>query len=248
MTYRIAHVTDLHLNGTEKRRQKFLDALQKARTLGAQHLVITGDLTSHGRIENFSELGNILAGTDPNSVTIVPGNHDIGLHNGKQSKWCHVLQTTNLGRFRRTSVPGSIVEHGDCAIVAVDTTMQSQALGFSALGHFPDEQLKNLDTFAGSYGKCIVVAMHHGNWSEGPMFLFEGLTNWKDVEAVVAKHPNLHVLCGHHHRLFNKKGVFGAPAVVDHDDPLRMYEVRGTCLVPTYQGKNETGKSLSGWF
>src|SRR5687768_5469477 len=99
---RIAHLTDLHLleddhrdrRGAGRLRLAYLSlarpldaaarrlraarALTEVRRSGADHLVITGDLTEDGVDAQFQVLADILAESriPPSQTTLVPGNHD----------------------------------------------------------------------------------------------------------------------------------------------------------------------------
>src|SRR5262245_58828439 len=98
----LAHISDLHLierdhdkrRGLSRRRLHFLSTgasldaeariervaatLQKVRRVGADHVLITGDLTEDGEFSQFEVLAEVLlrSGLDPDCVTLVPGNHD----------------------------------------------------------------------------------------------------------------------------------------------------------------------------
>jgi len=238
---RIAHLTDLHLNGTSKRRARLRGALHRAHQGRAQHLILTGDLTAHGSLDNFQELSEELKGYEASSVTIVPGNHD-----GGTRRWLSALRNTGLGRFAATSTPGAMVDHGAVIVAAVDTTLEKRALAFTALGHIDERQLRRLDALGHATHKCIVLAMHHGHFW-GPLFLFDGLTNREQLHSILDRHPHMHVCCGHHHRVLNAARFFGAGAVVDHPDPIRLYDVQGGRLVPVYQSSLRRGDYLAGW-
>src|ERR1700734_784824 len=73
---RIAHLTDLHLNGSFDRRSKFESGLRQAVQRGATYLLLTGDLTAHGKAVHFTELAGCLEQYWPYGVTMVGGNHD----------------------------------------------------------------------------------------------------------------------------------------------------------------------------
>src|SRR3954454_4554790 len=60
------------------RAQKLLRGLRAAKASGADHFVITGDLTEMGEASEFDHFASLLeeAGMPEGSVTLVPGNHD----------------------------------------------------------------------------------------------------------------------------------------------------------------------------
>lgn len=61
----------------EARRVRLLRALDRVREAGADHLVLTGDLTEDGADAQFEVLAEVLhdAGVRPEAVTILPENH-----------------------------------------------------------------------------------------------------------------------------------------------------------------------------
>src|SRR4051794_40675733 len=61
-----------------ERRQRALRALAEVRASGADHLVITGDLTEDGAPAQFEVLAEVLADSHfpAERITLVPGNHD----------------------------------------------------------------------------------------------------------------------------------------------------------------------------
>jgi len=240
---RIAHLTDPHLNGSRERHERLLRALGRADTAGSDHLLLTGDLTASGKMEHFEELGDALGGSrfSVYDTTLVPGNHD-----GGPSRWVEALNRTNLRRYAPTSFDGATTDKGDFVVSAVDSTIGSRALVFRALGHLDANQLDHLDRVGESTEKCVVVAMHHGV-RKGPLFLFDGMTNGFMLLYLLDKYPHMHVCCGHHHRIINSGRLFGAGSVVNHPDPLRVYDVRGTQLVPVYQSTQAIGSFMAPW-
>src|SRR5262249_48748147 len=99
---RIAHLSDLHLLEIEhqqrdaagrlrlsflsffrkldqrERRERVQRALAAYIASGAEHLVITGDLTEDGTEPQFEVLAEVLheSGIDPREITLTAGNHD----------------------------------------------------------------------------------------------------------------------------------------------------------------------------
>jgi 3',5'-cyclic AMP phosphodiesterase CpdA len=61
-----------------ERRKRVARALVEVRKSGADHLVITGDLTEDGTPPQFEVLAEVLADSKiaPERITLVPGNHD----------------------------------------------------------------------------------------------------------------------------------------------------------------------------
>ncbi len=82
MTYRIAHISDLHLslkNGKD-RDQRLIDLLDDIKKRDCDHIVITGDIADNPIPEDLVYAREIFAQFDlvnPELLTLVPGNHDI---------------------------------------------------------------------------------------------------------------------------------------------------------------------------
>jgi len=235
----IAHLSDVHLNGTLERRSRLAQALQRASV--ADHLVLTGDLTEHGDPKHFVELGAVLGNWPGGAVTLVPGNHDSG-------NWGAQLQGP-LARFARTSAFGAASDFGDVIIVPVDTRRPWRSLAFGATGKVTDEQLQQLRSasqFGESTGRCVVVAMHHGPQGS-PLQWFDGLTNREEINQILREYPGTFVVCGHDHRAMDLGQVFSAASCADVDDPLRLYSVIGRRLRPTYCGDRGHYMKGLGW-
>lgn len=240
---RIAHLSDLHLDGTSDRAARFARALVRAREGRADHLVLTGDLTAEGKRSEFLELAESLSSWASGAVTLVPGNHDLA----SDIDWQTALETTPLGRFALTSRDGGCADRGDVLICALDTQFPRRALIFRALGKVDEAKLTDLAQRLRYERRPVVIAMHHGPQSH-PFQFFEGLANRKSVCRLLEAHPNVSVLCGHDHRVLDLDRVYAAASVAHHPDPLRLYDVfpiQGSAgiLVPTYRSE-EPGQYL----
>lgn len=234
---RIAHLTDMHLDGGYERRARLDKAIAHAAQLGSQHLLLTGDLTESGSLREFEDIADALHGWPTNAVTIVPGNHD-----GHPARWREALNGP-LQEFRLTSTPGMVTDVGDAVIVPVSTQIGSRAPLFWALGHVSAAQVRMLHAAADATAvrrKAMIVAMHHGP-QLNLLQPLDGLTNRHAIGALVKKHPHVWLCCGHDHRALDLGHVFVAASVAGHDDPLRVYDVRGPQLAPVYK----SGKSGS---
>lgn len=261
---RIAHISDLHLLEPEHQRRRTADrfrlellsfgrpldaedrrarlrrALETIRRAGADHLVVTGDLTEDGRDPQFEVLVEVLldAGVRPEAATVVPGNHDAYTDG---DAFARALEGP-LRPFARTSRPGTVTPVGEALVVSVSTAMP-QPITRSA-GAITDQALASLDALAADRATrhaALVVAQHHpphphrmpgANW-------VDGLQNHAHARDVLRRHRHVHVLCGHTHRASDRvvgtdplPRVFCTTAVVDHASPVRFYEVRQGRLVP----------------
>ncbi len=235
---RFAHISDLHLNGSRSRQSNVHRELQRAAAANIDHLLITGDLTSSGRLGQFMELSELLGDWRPEAVTIVPGNHD-----GGRRRWDQALSGP-LYRFAPTSAPGAVADLGDAIVVALSTQAHSRALLFRAAGWVSDAELAVVDyvTRQPSQGRAVVLAMHHGPQLH-PFQPFDGLRNRSLIKAFLARGPHISVCCGHDHRIVDRDRIHAAASVAHHSDALRLYDVVSGKLTPSYRSRF-SGSSL----
>jgi 3',5'-cyclic AMP phosphodiesterase CpdA len=207
----LAHISDLHLNGAQDRRQKLATALDKAFSMRPDHLVITGDVTASGKRWQLDELAGMLGGW-PTGVTTVLGNHDGSL----------------------VAPPASCLDFGDVALIPVDTRVPRRAFVFTAAGRIGKAQFARIEQMTRDSRKPIVLAMHHGPQAH-PLHVFDGLIDRAAVRSLIRARPWVSILCGHDHRVLDFGRVHVASSVAHHEDPLRTYEVRGGALIPAYR-------------
>lgn len=215
---RLAHLTDLHLNGTVARQEKFAKALTQAAYLGANHLLLTGDLTAHGNQAHFVELARVLYAYWPHGATIVGGNHD-----GPNFRKA-IAHDGVLGRWSHTSVSGAIVRLDDLTVLPIDTFVSKRALLFRALGFVGAAQLDAVERIVRDARRPVVIAMHHGPQAE-PLRAFASLVDARRFAGLLSRNPHVSVCCGHDHRVLDIGPIHVAAAVAHHPDPLRLYEV-----------------------
>lgn len=272
---RIAHLSDVHTLDPETRRsnaryrfstkfvslgrpidprsraRKLARGLAAAKASGADHVVITGDLTEMGDATEFEHFARILADAHmpEHGVTLVPGNHDAYTTNGA---WRRALEGP-LRSFAMASATdaGKVVDRGEIAFLPIDTTC-FQSIARSS-GTFTPEAARAVQARIDDPAlrdKAIVLVMHH------PPFLhhsnplsewIDGLRGCKHVLEMLARHPHVQILHGHMHRVVDRivalgQGVagvatrariFGAPAIVDDEDDLprvRLYDLRDGVL------------------
>lgn len=253
----IAHLTDFHLleadhdrrRGAERwrlrylsfgrpvdaaqRRRRALAALIEAWRSGADHLVLTGDLTEDGTPAQFEVLAAVLAesGWEPARVTLVPGNHDAYT----EGAWERALEGC-LRPFAATSRQGTAVALPGAVVAAVSTAMM-QPVTRSA-GAIAARELSWIASLAADTrrsGDALVLAQHHPPLRHpiGAMQWLDGLINSAELMALLHEHDHLHVIHGHTHREHDAPVRSGAPprifcaqALVDGPSPLRLYRVR----------------------
>jgi 3',5'-cyclic AMP phosphodiesterase CpdA len=240
------------------RRRRLCRALALAKASGAQHFVISGDLTEVGAGAEFEQFAEVLheARLPAESVTLVPGNHDAYTH---ADAWRKALDGP-LARFRTGSAAtaGKVVDRGAVAILPVDTTcFQSIA---SSRGVFTRGMVEAVERRAKDPAfreKALVLVTHHPPFHPHALPIvrwMDGLRGAAEVLELFARQPRLQLLHGHLHRVFDRilatraarlrliaktdadatpTRAFGAPATCDGPDDapnVRVYDVRDGAL------------------
>jgi Icc protein len=246
----IAHLTDVHLVEPEARRpggltalarrgylnmgrsvdeggrrRSFAEALRRAATLGFDHLVVTGDLTEEGTIEQFEAVAAVLdeARIDPARVTLLPGNHDVYAH---ANAWADALAGP-LRPYARTSASGMVVELADLVLAPVSTTRAQRWWRSAGEVSTPERR-------AIVQAVQTATRVHRAAWH-----WFDGLLDHASMRPMLRAMEHTYVLHGHLHerRDDHFEGetiahIFGAAAVVEDPDSLRLYRVVGETVVP----------------
>lgn len=280
---RIAHLSDVHIldarAGTRRARYRFATqlvslghhgvnplarvrrlarALSVAKQHGADHIVISGDLTEVGEDAEFEQFAEVLhdAKLPEDSVTLVPGNHD-AYTNG--DGWARAMRGP-LARFAAASAAaaGKIVDRGPVALLPIDTT-RFQTIAWSG-GVFTKETAAAVDRRMSDPAfrdKAMLLVVHHPPFHPVKVMKWiDGLRGGANVLDLLARHPRLQLLHGHLHRIFNHilatssavgaavglrpkseapdapTRLFGAPATCDGDGPnVRLYDVKDGALL-----------------
>lgn len=271
---RIAHLSDVHILDPKTRRsgaryrlatklvslgraidprmraKKLARALGAAKASGADHFVISGDLTELGDPTEFEHFAEVLedARLPEDSVTLVPGNHDAYTSDGAFQR----AMNGPLKRFANASAsePGKIVDGGDVALLPIDTSCFQNIV--RAGGQFTPDAARAVEarlTDPALRDKAVVLVFHHAPFvlHKTPMMQWiDGLRGCPQVIDMMRTHPRLQVLHGHLHRVVDRMlevrdttrtRIFGAPAVCDAPEPgssrearVRVYEVRDGAL------------------
>lgn len=271
---RIAHLSDVHILDPRTKRsnaryrfatklvslgraidpraraKKLAGALSAAKANGADHYVVSGDLTELGDQSEFEHFAEVLedARIAPEDVTLVPGNHDAYTSNGAWNK----AMEGPLRRYAETSAgePGKVVDREGVALVPIDTSCFQNVL--HAGGHFSADAAKAVDARLSDSAlrdKAVVLVLHHAPIVPHRSVvnrLFDGLRGGTHVIDLLRRHPRLQVLHGHLHYVVDRMlevsestqtRIFGAPAVCDaqaHTGSgtvhVRLYDVRDGAL------------------
>ena len=240
---RLAYVSLLRPKDPAWRRGRALAALSAARDSGADHVVVTGDVTEDGVDAQFEVLAEVLAESacPPSRVTLVPGNHDAYAHG---DAWSRALEGP-LRAYRATSTSGSAVVLGDAVLLPLSTA-RTQPYARSA-GWLDPEQLEQARAVAAGSshrGRALVLVMHHApvERSFAPVQWARGLEQHAAIRAILERYDHVSVLHGHapadRDRALRPGGsprIHGAEAVVDGRSPLRLYDAQWGRLSPVPQ-------------
>lgn len=203
----IAHLSDPHLR-TDALAAEPAASLHRAlgRVLALDPrpdcVVITGDLTEHGRVGEYSQLREVI-GAFPLPLHLTTGNHD------NPAALLEVFGGSPfLGGGSSTHYA---VAHAGFTVIALDSRVAD-----SPAGHVGDEQLSWLDdVLAQRPDVPAFVCLHHPPVAVGVPFL-DGmrLDDGPALGAVLARHGNVaRVLAGHVHRAISAPFAGTAVAV-----------------------------------
>lgn len=192
-------ITDLHIREPGRLAYGRIDTSNYLRTTidsilnlrqRPQAILITGDLTDFGRIEEYEYLRELLTPlTMP--VYLMPGNHDDRQNLRAVFSDQPWLGATGFIQYR--------CKIGPLHIVALDTSEPGRSDGklCSERLHWLEHTLEDLN------GEPAVVAMHHPPFRTLIGHMDEiGLSEGSDeLDRLLRRHPNVErVLCGHLHR------------------------------------------------
>lgn len=221
------------------RAAKLARSLLAAKASGADHVVISGDLTELGERRELELFAEVLheSGLPTDRVTLVPGNHDAYSADapGREGAWKRAIEGP-LAPWAGASAGalGKVVERDGFVLLPVDTTRHQTILrsGGAFSGEAAEALARRLEDVA-FRDKPVVAVLHHPPFIEkrrsGPVWRWiDGLGGTARVDALIERFPQLHVLHGHMHRAVERLSrIFGAPAVVDDHDAarVRIYDI-----------------------
>jgi 3',5'-cyclic AMP phosphodiesterase CpdA len=237
---RLAYLTLGRRNDYAPRKQRAIDLLTAARKSGADHVLLTGDLTEDGLDEQYEELAEVLAESrlSPSKVTLLPGNHDVY---ADASAFARALRGP-LAAFAPTSKVGVPIDLGDATVLPMSTAIPQPYT--KSGGAIEPEALAGAARLAEDTrrrGRALVLAMHHPP-RRHPfpiMQWIDGLRDHAHMGEILARHDHVHVVHGHTHvatdhavRPGATPRIFSTESVIDGRAPLRMYEARHGRLAP----------------
>ncbi len=236
---RLAYLTLGRPNDAARRRRRAVEVLAAAGRSGADHVLVTGDLTEDGITPQFEILAEVLAesGLAPSRVTLVPGNHDAYVDGGAFAR----ALSGPLAAYAATSTPGVPVFLRDVAILPVCTaTPQPYTRSAGVIDGRELDAAARLATESRLSGRALVLAMHHSPRRRAPLMQWiDGLVQHAAVGEILERHDHVHVIHGHTHTRADRAvrpgatpRIFSTEAVVDSDAPLRLYHARHGRLWP----------------
>ncbi len=183
--------------------QRFDVMLEQARQLGAERLVITGDLTNLALDSEFLHVRTRLESAGL-PVTLIPGNHDV--YTQGSARVARFEQ--HLAQFMDGERPAGlrypyVQHHPDVVFVGLSTAIPRPPL--VASGKLGQEQLKALDQVLAALKqerKAVVVLLHHPPL-DGQSHARHDLLDRAAFREVLARHGADLVLHGHEHRVFD---------------------------------------------
>jgi 3',5'-cyclic-AMP phosphodiesterase len=169
-------------------------ALAEALAWGARFLVVKGDLTNKATVDEWAQVGDLLAGL-PVPVAVVPGNHDVHPDRdvdpqpGLRRHGLHVVHGVEA-----VDLPGT-------RLLLVDTAIPEEAGG--RVAHVQDEVVRLLRRAAAAGRSGLVAMHHHPQRFRWPTFIPKGIPGpeaKRFLDAVAEANRDTLVTTGHTHR------------------------------------------------
>lgn len=208
---------------------------------GADHLVVTGDLTNIALEEEFSRVAAWLQGLGgPQAVTVIPGNHDAYVAvpwEASLAKWQPFMSCEAGGMGGPEGFP-FVRYRGPAAIVGLSSAQPTPL--FCAHGTLGAEQLARLKALLkrlGEEGWFRVVLLHHPPHLQG-IARRKRLVDATPFREAIAEAGAELILHGHDHKFGSEKisgpgasvpvvGVPSASAGRDGKHPVAHYQLYG---------------------
>jgi 3',5'-cyclic AMP phosphodiesterase CpdA len=262
---RVAHLSDLHILdprpaaqraryrvatrivglgravSPSSRTDRLAQALQYAKDRGADHFVISGDLTEVGTLTEFEEVARVIheAQINPDDVTLVPGNHDAYT---VADGWRRAIEGP-LAAFARGSAASltgaaKVVDRGPIAFLPIDSTrFQSIAWSGGIFTKAHAEAIEQRATDPAFRDKALAIVLHHPPFYPrglaSALAWFDGLRGCAEVLDLLRRHPRLQLLHGHLHRVVDLiiagSSLARAPARRGTGAPTRVFGAPATC-------------------
>jgi 3',5'-cyclic AMP phosphodiesterase CpdA len=202
----LVHLSDLHFGGHADLAQvEALEALVP--TLGADAVVVSGDLTQRARHGEFQRALVLVQRLREHAPTLViPGNHDIewwksplGLR-GTRVKYAKYVQY--FGELRPVlEIPGAIIAGALSSYGVALGSLTWNLRDVAVKGHLPrSETTRVRKLFAKAPAEAARVLVIHHNILPGAISRRMGLARWRSAQRRLVETGVDVVLCGHDHQ------------------------------------------------
>ena len=197
---RIAQITDLHVVARDRLCYHRVPTNEQVRQ-AVSHLnnlkpspdavIVSGDLTDHGRDEEYSVLRELLSPLKV-PVFVIPGNHD--------NRAALLKSFADQDYMPPTGSPfvNYVIDDYPIRLIGLDTSVPGHHHG-----ELCAERLRWLEgTLSGRPDAPTLIFMHHPPFRTGIRWMDSaGLHGGRELELVVSRHPQVvRVACGHIHR------------------------------------------------
>jgi 3',5'-cyclic-AMP phosphodiesterase len=196
----IAQITDLHVVARDRlcyqkvpTNEQLAQAIAHINSLEPRPDAVfaSGDLTDHGRAEEYDLLRHILAASIP-PVFVIPGNHD--------RREVLLKAFAGEGYMPPPNAPfvNYVIDQLPLRLIGLDTTVPEHHHGMMC-----EQRLRWLDdTLSARPDSPTLIFMHHPPFRTGVQWMdASGLRGGRLMEQVVRRHRQVvRVACGHIHR------------------------------------------------
>ncbi|MGH7590638.1 MAG: metallophosphoesterase family protein [Gemmatimonadales bacterium] len=203
----IVQISDLHFGRDADLDQvRALEALVP--TLGADAVVLAGDLTQRARHGEFQRALAFVQQLERSTPTLViPGNHDV--------QWWRSILPFGRGKVRwrkyRRYFGDALAPVLDVPGAVISGALSSYGIAFGSLtwnlrdlavkGHMPRRETKRLKKlFADAPTDAVRVAVLHHNVLRGDISRRMGLSHWRSAQRRLLATGADVILCGHDHQ------------------------------------------------
>jgi 3',5'-cyclic-AMP phosphodiesterase len=196
----IAQITDLHVVARDRlcyglvpTNAQLAQAVAHLNSMDPRPdaVIASGDLTDHGRSDEYVMLRELLADLIP-PVFVIPGNHD------RRDALLNAFADIGYMPPPDAQFVNYAIDRFPLRIVGLDTTVPEQDYGMMC-----EERLRWLDTTLGAQPDSpTLIFMHHPPFRTGVQWMdAAGLRGGRMMEQVVRRHHQVvRVVCGHIHR------------------------------------------------